>query len=423
MLTARTAMAEAAMAEAAVTDPWDGVAIGASLATLDGDAGYGAIEDGALGWRDGRLVFAGRRADLPAPPQALADAVVEFDGGWITPGLVDCHTHAVFAGDRAAEFELRLQGASYEQIAGRGGGIVSTVRATRAASEDELLAQSLPRARALLADGATTLEVKSGYGLDFDNERKMLRVARRLGRMLGTTVRTTFLGAHALPPEYAGRADDYIDAVCDWLPRLHEEGLVDAVDAFAERIAFSLAQTRRVFEAARTLGLPVKLHADQLSDGDGAALVAEFGGLSADHVEYTSPAGVAAMARAGTVAVLLPGAFHVLRETRLPPLEAFRAEGVPMAVATDCNPGTSPLLSLRQAMQLACTHFRLTPEEALRGATVHAARALGLDDRGALRVGLRADFVHWTIAHPAELCYWLGGSLAGTVHAGGHRLA
>ncbi|MBP6798394.1 MAG: imidazolonepropionase [Luteimonas sp.] len=410
-----------------MTEPWDGIAVGAALATLDGDAGYGAIEDGALGWRAGRIVFAGRRADLPAAPAALADAVFELDGGWLTPGLVDCHTHAVFAGDRATEFEQRLQGAGYEEIARSGGGIVSTVRATRAASEDELLAQSLPRARALLADGVTTLEVKSGYGLDFDNERKMLRAARRLERTLGLTVRTTFLGAHALPPEYsdsrqAGRADDYIAEVCAWLPRLHAEGLVDAVDAFAERIGFTPAQTRRVFEAARALGLPVKLHADQLSDGGGAALVAEFGGLSADHVEHTSPEGVAAMARAGTVAVLLPGAFHVLRETTLPPLAEFRAQGVPMAVATDCNPGTSPLLSLRQAMQLACTHFRLTPEEALRGATVNAARALGLDDRGALRPGLRADFVHWTVSHPAELCYWLGGSLAGAVYAGGHKL-
>ena len=250
----------------------------------------------------------------------------------------------------------------------------------------------------------------------------MLRVARRIGQSLGVEVRTTFLGAHALPPEYAGRADAYIDAVCSWLPELHAEGLVDAVDAFAERIAFSPEQTRRVFEAARALGLPVKLHADQLSDGGGAALVAGFGGLSADHVEYTSAEGVAAMAQAGTVAVLLPGAFHVLRETKLPPLAEFRAQGVPMAVATDCNPGTSPLLSLRQAMQLACTHFGLTPEEALRGTTVNAARALGLDDRGVLREGLRADFVLWDVDRPAELCYWLGGSLVRAVCAGGHRL-
>ena len=408
--------------EAVVTEAWDGLLVGAHLATLQGDAGYGAIEDGALGWRDGRLAFVGRRADLPGTPERLADTVVDAGGGWITPGLVDCHTHLVFAGDRAAEFEQRLQGASYEEIARSGGGIVSTVRAVREADEDTLLAQSLPRARALLSDGATTLEIKSGYGLELEGERRMLRAARRIAQSLGVEVRTTFLGAHALPPEYAGRADEYIDAVCEWLPRLHEEGLVDAVDAFAERIGFSIVQTRRVFEVARGLGLPVKLHADQLSDGGGAALAAEFGGLSADHVEYTSPTGVAAMARAGTVAVLLPGAFHVLRENTPPPIAEFRAQGVAMAVATDCNPGTSPLLSLRQAMQLACTHFRLTPEEALRGATVNGARALGLDDRGVLRPGLRADFVHWDVARPAELCYWLGGSLARAVYAGGQRL-
>jgi imidazolonepropionase len=398
---------------------YDGLLLGA-LATLDGDA-YGAIEDGALAWRDGRIAFVGPRDTLPAPPQALAPTVIETDG-WVTPGLVDCHTHLVFAGDRAREFELRLQGASYEAIARAGGGILSTVRAVRAADEAELLAQSLPRARALLADGATTLEIKSGYGLDFDNERKMLRVARRVGDTLGVTVRTTFLGAHALPCEFAGRADDYIDAVIDWLPRLHAEGLVDAVDAFCEGIGFSPAQTRRLFDAARALGLPVKLHADQLSDLGGAALAAEFDALSADHIEHTSEAGVRAMAEHGTIAVLLPGAFHVLRETKLPPLDLLRAHGVPMAVATDCNPGTSPLLSLRQAMQLACAHFRLTPEDALRGATVHAARALGLHDRGVLRVGQRADFVVWRVRHPAELCYWLGGDLAQRVFASGNEL-
>jgi imidazolonepropionase len=402
---------------------YDGLVLGASLATLDAPAGYGAIADGALAWRDGVLAWVGPRAELPGDPATLARDVVALDGGWITPGLVDCHTHAVFAGDRAGEFELRLQGASYEAIARAGGGILSTVRAVRAASEEELLAQSLPRARALLCDGATTLEIKSGYGLDFDNERKMLRVARRVGTELGITVRTTFLGAHALPVEYANDSNGYIDAVLDWLPRLHAEGLVDAVDAFCEGIGFSPAQTRRVFEAARALGLPVKLHADQLSDLGGAALVAEFGGLSADHIEHTSEAGVRAMARAGTVAVLLPGAFHVLRETTLPPLDLLRAHGVPMAVATDCNPGTSPLLSLRQAMQLACIHFRLTPEEALRGATVHGARALGCQDRGVLRAGMRADFVHWRIRQPAELGYWLGGALADAVFASGRRLA
>ncbi len=401
---------------------WDGLIVGASLATLDADAGYGAIEDGALGWRDGVLSYVGPRTALPAAPSALAARVVDVDGGWITPGLVDCHTHLVFAGDRAEEFEQRLQGASYEQIARAGGGIVSTVRATRAADEDALFAKSLPRAQALLADGVTTFEIKSGYGLDYDNERKMLRVARRIGDALGVGVRATFLGAHALPPEFAGDPDGYIDRVCEWLPRLHGEGLVDAVDAFCERIGFDAAQTRRVFETARALGLPVKLHADQLSDGQGAALVAEFGGLSADHVEHTSIEGVRAMAEHGTVAVLLPGAFHVLRETALPPLDEFRAQRVPMAVATDCNPGTSPLQSLRLAMSLACTHFKLTPEEALRGATVHAARALGLQDRGVLRIGARADFVHWSVARPAELCYWLGGALAQSVYAGGRKL-
>jgi imidazolonepropionase len=276
---------------------------------------------------------------------------------------------------------------------------------------------------ALLRDGVTTLEIKSGYGLDLDNERKMLRVARALGERFGIEVRTTYLAAHALPPEFANDADGYIDAAIDWLPQLHAEGLVDAVDAFCEGIGFSPAQTGRMFDAARALGLPVKLHADQLSDLGGAALAAGFDGLSADHIEYTSDEGVRAMAAHGTVAVLLPGAFHVLRETRLPPLQALRAHRVPMAVATDCNPGTSPLLSLRQAMQLACTHFRLTPEEALRGTTLHAAQALGLRDRGVLRAGLRADFVLWDIAQPAALCYWLGGQLARAVYAGGRRLA
>ena len=401
---------------------WDGLLVNARLVTLAGDAGYGVIEDGALGWHDGMIVFAGHRTDLPAPPASLADERVDAQGEWITPGLIDCHTHVVFGGDRAGEFEQRLQGASYEDIARSGGGIVSTVRATRAASEDDLFAQSLPRARALRDDGVTTLEIKSGYGLDFDNERKMLRVARRIGDALGIRVRTTYLGAHALPPEFAGRADDYIDAVCRWLPALRAEGLVDAVDAFCERIGFTAAQTQRVFEAARALGIPVKLHADQLSDGGGAALVAGFAGLSADHVEYTSEAGVAALKQAGSVAVLLPGAFHVLRETKLPPLDAFRAQGVPMALATDCNPGTSPLQSLRLAMSLACTHFRMTPEEALRGATVNGALALGLHDRGRLQPGLRADFVLWDIGQPAELAYWLGGDLRHASWIGGRRL-
>lgn len=403
--------------------PWDRLLLDARLATLRDDLGaYGVIEDAALAWKDGMLAFAGPAGELPGEAASLAARVESAGGRWITPGLVDCHTHLVFAGDRAQEFERRLQGASYEQIAREGGGILSSVRATRAADEEALLAASLPRARALRADGVTTVEIKSGYGLDFDNERKMLRVARRIGEELGITVRTSYLAAHALPAEFAGRADDYISAVLEWLPRLHGEGLVDAVDAFCEGIGFSPAQTRRVFEAARALDLPVKLHADQLSDLGGAALAAEFGGLSADHIEWTSDEAVQRMAKAGTVAVLLPGAFHVLRETKLPPLESLRSHAVSMAVATDLNPGTAPLQSLRLAMSLACTHFRLTPEESLRGATVHAARALGLHDRGRLVVGQRADFVQWRIGHPAELAYWLGGDLVHSVHVAGRRV-
>ncbi len=403
------------------TPQWDGLILSASLATLDSEDGYGSIHDAALGWRDGVLTFVGPRTTLPAAPESLTRDVINFDG-WITPGLVDCHTHLVFAGNRAMEFEQRLQGVSYEQIARGGGGILSSVHAVRAASEDDLLAQSLPRAQALLRDGVTTVEIKSGYGLDYDSERKMLLVARRIGEALGVTVRTTFLAAHALPPEFAGDADGYIDSVVRWLPRLHAEGLVDAVDAFCEGIGFSPAQTRRVFEAAHALGLPVKLHADQLSDLGGAALAAEFGALSADHIEHTTAGGVRAMAQSGTVAVLLPGAFHVLRETKLPPLDLLRAHRVPMAIATDCNPGTSPLLSLRLAMQLACTHFRLTPQEALRGATLNGASALGLSDRGMLRVGMRADFVQWRISHPAELGFWVGGDFADAVFIAGKRI-
>lgn len=389
---------------------WDGLLLDAYLATMRDDlAAYGAVKDAALGWKDGIITFAGPQSELPAAPESLAATVSSANGRWITPGLIDAHTHLVFAGNRALEFERRLQGTSYEQIAREGGGILSTVRATRLASEEELFAQSLPRARALLADGVTTLEIKSGYGLDLDNERKMLRVARRIGKTLGITVKTTFLGAHALPLEFAGRGDDYIEAVCVWLKVLHAEGLVDAVDAFCEGIGFNIEQTRRVFATARALNIPVKLHADQLSDLGGAALCAEFDALSADHLEYTNVSAVRAMAASGTVAMLLPGAFHVLRETKLPPIDALRENNVAMAVATDLNPGTSPLQSLRLAMSLACTHFKLTPEEALRGATVHAASALGLKDRGTLAVGQRADFIEWDIDHPAELSYWLGG--------------
>ena len=389
-----------------------GLLVNAHLASLtDNGQAYGAIEHGALAWRDGRLIFVGKQAQVPDDLLAEFPKPIDAHGAWITPALIDCHTHLVFAGNRAEEAEQRLQGVSYSDIAKAGGGILSSVRHTREASADELFAQSLPRLQALIADGVACVEIKSGYGLDLDNERKMLRVAKRLGEHTGITVKTTYLAAHALPPEFAGRSDDYIGLVCAWLPILHAEGLVDAVDVFCEGIGFSPAQSRRVFEAAKQLGLPIKCHADQLSDLSGAGLVAEFSGLSADHLEYTSDASVRAMAAAGTVAVLLPGAFHVLRETKLPPLHAFREHGVPMAVATDCNPGTAPLLSLRLAMAMACTHFKLTPEEALRGATVHAAKALDLADRGQLAVGQRADIALWNINHPSELCYWLGGNL------------
>ncbi|KFN44888.1 imidazolonepropionase [Arenimonas oryziterrae] len=403
--------------------PWDRLITDARLATLRADLeGYGAIEDAAIAFKDGRIAFAGAQSDLPAALDALAEHVQSANGHWLTPALIDCHTHLVFAGSRAPEFERRLQGVSYEQIAREGGGILATVAATRASSEEALLAAALPRARALRADGVATLEIKSGYGLDCDSERKMLRVARRIGDELGMTVRTTYLGAHALPREYAGQADDYIAAACGWLSALHAEGLVDAVDAFCEGIGFSPVQTRRMFEAARELGLPVKLHADQLSDLGGAALCAQFDGLSADHLEYVEENGVRAMAEHGTVAVLLPGAFHVLRETRLPPIALLRQHGVAMAVSTDLNPGTSPLQSLRLAMSLACTHFRITPEEALRGATTHAAKALGLADRGVLAVGLRADVAEWNIAHPAELSYWLGGDPLRRLFIAGHAV-
>ncbi|MEO7072019.1 MAG: imidazolonepropionase [Rhodanobacter sp.] len=391
---------------------WDCLLLNATLATFAGDTPYGMIPHGALGLHRGRIAWVGAMDALPDAPDVLAVAHESLDGALVTPGLVDCHTHVVFGDDRASEFEQRLNGASYEDIARAGGGIVSSVNATRAASEEQLLAQSLPRARALRADGVTTLEIKSGYGLDLDSERRMLRVARRIGRELGMSVRTSFLGLHALPAEYANRRDAYVALVCEqMLPTLAGEGLVDAVDAFCEGIGFTRAETARVFECARKLGLPVKLHAEQLSDQDGAALVAEFGGLSADHLEHLSASGAQAMARAGTVAVLLPGAYYALRETQAPPISLLREHGVPMAIATDCNPGTSPLLSLRLAASMACTLFRMTPEEALRGITVNAARALGLDDRGTLAVGQRADVLAWHARTPAELCYWIGGPL------------
>ena len=394
---------------------WDMVIHNVHLATME--HGYGELLDAAIAVKDGRIAWFGPGDELPASGAVLHDG----QGCWLTPGLIDCHTHIVHAGNRSDEFEARLNGASYEAISRAGGGIMSTVRATRAASDAELLRQSLPRVRALLAEGVTTLEIKSGYGLDQPSEAKMLRVARAIGEQLPVTVRTSFLGAHALPPEYAGRCDDYIDFLCaQVLPALASEGLVDAVDAFCERIGFTPAQTRRVFEAAQALGLPVKLHAEQLSDQGGAALVAQFGGLSADHLEFLSDDGIAAMARHGTVAVLLPGAYYFLRETQPPPIAALRAAGVAMAVSTDCNPGTSPLTSLLLALNMACTLWRLTPQEALAGATIHAARALGLQrETGSLAVGKRADFALWRIARPADLAYAMGlNPCVGVVHGG-----
>jgi imidazolonepropionase len=367
--------------------------------------GYAELRDAAIGVSGGRIAWIGAASDAPA-----AATVHDCGGRWLTPGLIDCHTHIVHAGNRSDEFEARLNGATYEDIARAGGGIMSTVRATRAASDADLLRQSLPRVASLLAEGVTTIEIKSGYGLTLAAEAKMLRVARQVADVLPVAVATTFLGAHALPPEFAGRADDYISDICtDMLPQLAANGLVDAVDAFCERIGFSNAQTERVFEAARQHGLPVKLHAEQLSDQRGAELVARFGGLSADHLEHLTQAGIDAMATAGTVAVLLPGAYYFLRDTTPPPVAAMRAAGVPMAVATDCNPGTSPMTSMLLAMNMACTLWRLTPQEALAGATIHAARALGRQaDIGTLEVGKRADFALWDIARPADLSYAIG---------------
>jgi imidazolonepropionase len=372
----------------------------ARLVTLAGEEGWGMVEDGALVVEGEALAWVGSAAEAPA-----CDEVVDCGGALVTPGLIDAHTHLVYAGDRAREFELRLQGASYEEIARAGGGIRSTVAATRAASEDELLALAQARLDALMREGVTTVEVKSGYGLSLEDERRCLRAARRLR---GADVLTTYLGAHAVPPEYAGRADDYIAAVCHWLSQLHAEGLVDAVDAFCENIGFTPGQTRQVFEAARALGLPVKLHAEQLSDQQGSQLAASFGALSCDHLEHLSQEGAQALAASGTVAMLLPGAFYFLRETKLPPIAALREAGVPMAVATDHNPGTSPTLSPLLMLNMAATCFRLTPEEALRGMTVHAARALGLSDRGRLVIGARADFCLWDVMHPSELAYFFG---------------
>jgi imidazolonepropionase len=389
-----------------MTSKWNLLITNVHLATMAG-AGYGEVHNAAIAVNDGRIAWIGRSEDAAG----LGEAAQQYDGGgcWLTPGLIDCHTHIVHAGNRSDEFEARLNGATYEEIARAGGGIMSTVRATREASEEELLRQSLPRVVSLLAEGVTTLEVKSGYGLSLESEAKMLRVARKLERVVPVSVSTTFLGAHALPPEFKGRADDYVGAVIDMIPALVAEGVVDAVDAFCERIGFSAAQSDRIFSAARKFGLPVKLHAEQLSDQGGATLVARHRGLSADHLEYLSNDGIAAMAGASTVAVLLPGAYYFLRDTVPPPVAALRSFGVPIAIATDSNPGTSPMTSLLLAMNMVCTLWRLTPLEALAGCTVNAARALGLyDEIGTLEVGKRADFALWKIERPADLSYAFG---------------
>ncbi|WP_025859028.1 imidazolonepropionase [Pseudomonas sp. CHM02] len=371
---------------------------------------YSIIEDAAMVTAGSLIEWIGPRSQVPTADYAQ---VHDLQGAWVTPGLIDCHTHTVFGGNRSGEFEQRLEGVSYAEIAAKGGGIASTVRATRAATEDELFASAHKRLRSLLRDGVTTVEIKSGYGLDLVNERKMLRVARRLGEALPVSVRATCLAAHALPPEYKDRADDYIEHICaEMLPALAAEGLVDAVDAFCEYLAFSTEQVERVFKVAQQLSLPVKLHAEQLSSLHGSSLAARYHALSADHLEFMTEDDAIAMAAAGTVAVLLPGAFYFLRETQLPPMDALRKHGVKIAIASDLNPGTSPALSVRLMLNMACTLFRMTPEEALAGATQHAATALGMGDtHGSLEVGKVADFVAWQIDRPADLAYWLGGEL------------
>lgn len=388
---------------------WDLLLTDARIATMRADdAGYGIVEDGVIGIADGRIAWLGPAAERPGNRGA---EVRSLDGRWVTPALIDCHTHVVFGGDRAQEFERRLSGTSYAEISAEGGGILSTVAATRDADIDALYDSGLERLRELAAGGVATVEVKSGYGLDVTSELKMLGVARHLGDTSGLTVTTTLLALHAVPPEYAGRADAWIDRVIDeLLPDVVERGLADAVDAYCESFAFSAPQVARLFRAAKAAGLPVKLHADQLSDTGGAELAAAFDALSADHLEYTRPAGIRALAESGTVAVLLPGAYLTLNETQLPPVGLLRELGVPIAIATDCNPGTSPLLSMPAAMALASRLFGLTPLECLAGATRNAARALGMTDRGTLEAGRRADLAIWNIDHPRELAYWMGRS-------------
>ncbi|PPR12288.1 MAG: Imidazolonepropionase [Alphaproteobacteria bacterium MarineAlpha11_Bin1] len=390
---------------------WDTIWVDTNLATMvDNGVLYGQISNGAIAIQGDRIAWVGSMDDLPGKPQNLAGEVINGVGKWVTPGLIDCHTHLVFGGTRASEFEQRLQGLSYEEIARAGGGIVSTMTSTRKASENELIATGLPRLSNLIREGCTTVEIKSGYGLEKATELKQLSVARKLGEALPVDVQTTFLGAHALPPEYNGRQGDYIEQVIEeMMPAVAKSGTADAVDAFCENIGFTASETEAVFISAQTYGLPVKIHAEQLSDMGGAALAARFGALSADHLEFISEKGVRAMAKAGTVAVILPGAFYTLRETRPPPIDLFRKYEVDIAVASDFNPGSSPLPSILLALNMCCTLFRMTPEEALAGATRNAAKALGLyEDRGTLEVGKRADLAIWKIDQPAELSYWAG---------------
>ncbi|WP_372626468.1 imidazolonepropionase [Arsukibacterium sp.] len=387
---------------------FDAIWINANIATMiNNGKPYGTIENGVLAIKDGLIAFVGSRNALPEF-DAMATPLHDAQGQWLLPGFIDCHTHLIYAGNRANEFEMRLNGASYQQIAAAGGGINATVAATRAASHEQLFSLAKDRLNTLLAQGVTTMEIKSGYGLDLATEQKILEVAAELDNHHPATLVKTFLGAHALPAEFKGNADGYIDEVCKMLPKLNANKLVDAVDVFCEGIGFSVSQCRKVFATAHALGLPVKAHAEQLSNLGGSSLVAEFGGLSADHVEFLDEAGVAKMAAAGTVAVLLPGAYYFLRETKLPPVSLLRQYQVPMAIATDLNPGTSPLCSIPLMLNMACTLFRLTPEEALLGITRHAATALGLSDRGVIASGMRADFGCFNISQPAELCYQFG---------------
>jgi imidazolonepropionase len=397
-------------AKSMFTEEVDSLWVNVHLATMTATGPYGMVKDGAMAIGGDKIAWIGKRTDLPADLESRVDHVYDGQSGWITPGLIDCHTHLVYAGSRAREFELLLQGATYEEIARQGGGIRSTVSATREADEQVLYDQSASRLRALIQEGVTTVDVKSGYGLDLETELRMLRVARQLGDKHPITVVPTYLGAHALPPEFEGRSDEYIDFVCHTvMPAVAAQKLAVSVDAFCESIGFTPGQTERVFETAKKLGLAVKLHAEQLSDLQGADLAARYGALSADHLEYVSEEGIKAMAASGTVAVLLPGAFYFLRETRLPPLDLLRRHKVPLALATDCNPGSSPTTSLLLMLNMACTLFKMTPEEALAGVTFNGARALGLQNRiGTLEPGKDADFVVWDIAEPAELAYRLG---------------